>query len=64
MHRHQKGLFFMTEEQYKFLCKWMVDNGNRPLSEIEKEHIKQAIDNAKSPMEMVLSILALLSKNQ
>lgn len=54
----------MTEEQYKFLCKWMVDNGNRPLSEIEKEHIKQAIDNAKSPMEMVLSILALLSKNQ
>lgn len=54
----------MTEEQYKFLCKWMVDNGNRPLSEMDKELIKQTIDNAKSPMEIVLSILALLSKKQ
>lgn len=54
----------MTEEQYKFLCKWMVDNGNRPLSENDKEFIKQAIDNAKSPEEMILSILALLSKNR
>lgn len=52
----------MTEEQYKFLCKWIVDNGNRPLSENDKELIKQAIDNAKSPMEIFLSILALLPK--
>ena len=50
----------MTEEQVKFLCKWMVDNGNRPLTEFEKELIKQAIENAKSPQEMVASILALL----
>lgn len=53
----------MTEEQYKFLCKWMVDNGNRPLSEMDKELIKQTIDNAKSPEQIVLSILALLPKN-
>lgn len=53
----------MTEEQYKFLCKWIVDNGNRPLSEMDKELIKQAIDNAKNPEEMVLSILELLSTN-
>ena len=51
----------MTEEQIKYLCKWMVDNGNRPLTEFEKELIKQAIDNAKSPQEMVASILALLT---
>ena len=51
----------MTEEQVKLLCKWMVDNGNRPLTEFEKELIKQAIDNAKSPQEMVVSILALLT---
>ena len=51
----------MTEEQVKFLCKWMVDNGNRPLTEFEKELIKQAIDNAKSLQEMVASILALLT---
>ncbi len=51
----------MIEEQVKFLCKWMVDNGNRPLTEFEKEVIKQAIDNAKSPQEMVASVLALLT---
>ena len=54
----------MTEEQYKFLCKWMVDNSNRPLSQADKELIKQAIDRAKSPEEIVLSILVLLSQNQ
>ena len=50
----------MNEEQVKALCKWMVDNGKRPLSEIEKEVIKQAIDKSKSPQEMVASVLALL----
>lgn len=50
----------MTEGQYKFLCKWMVDNGKRQLRQEDKELIKQAIDNARSPEEMVLSILALL----
>lgn len=50
----------MTEEQYNFLCKWIVDNANRPLSETEKEILKQAIDNAKSPEEIVLSALTLL----
>lgn len=53
----------MTKEQYKFLCKWMVDNGNRPLSKVEKELIKHAIDKANSPEQIVLSILALLPKN-
>lgn len=51
----------MMEEQVKFLCKCMVDNGNRPLSDLKKEVIKQAIDNAKNPQEMIISILALLS---
>ena len=51
----------MTEEQAKFFAKWMVDNGKRPLTEFEKELIKQAIDNAKSPQEMVASVLALLT---
>lgn len=50
----------MTEEQVKFLCKWIVDNSNRPLNELEKELIKQAIDNSKNPQEMIASILALL----
>ncbi len=50
----------MTEEQVKFLCKWIVDNSNRPLTEFEKELIKQAIDNSNNPQEMVASVLALL----
>lgn len=27
----------MTEEQIKFLCKWIVDNGNSALTDIEKK---------------------------
>ena len=50
----------MIEEQVKVLCKWIVDNSNRPLNELEKELIKQAIDNSKNPQEMIASILALL----
>ncbi len=42
----------------------IVENGNRPLSCFDKELIKQAIDNAKSPEEIVSSILVLLPKNQ
>ena len=32
----------MTEEQLKVLCKWIIDNGDRPLTDIEKELIKQS----------------------
>ncbi len=53
----------MTEEQIKTLCKIAVENSNRPLSAFQKELIKQAIDRAKTPMEMVVAILTLLSQN-
>lgn len=53
----------MTEEQIKTLCKIAVENSNRPLSDVQKELIKQAIDRAKTPTEMVVSILALLTEN-
>lgn len=52
----------MTEEQVKFLCKWMVENGNRPLTSIQKELIKQVIDAAKNPFEMIATVLVLLQK--
>ncbi len=51
----------MTEEQIKFLCKQLVKNSNRPLSDFEKELIKQAIDKAKSVPEMISVILTILS---
>lgn len=53
----------MTEEQIKFLCKLAVENSNRPLSDVQKELIKQAIDRAKTPTEMVIAILTVLSQN-
>ena len=53
----------MTEEQIKTLCKIAVENSNRPLSAFQKELIKQAIDQAKTPMEMVAAILTVLSQN-
>ena len=48
----------MTEEQLKFLCKWIIDNGNRPLSDTEKEMIKQAIDSAKNIQELTAVAVA------
>lgn len=53
----------MTEEQIKTLCKIAVENSNRPLSDFQKELIKQAIDKAKTPTEMVAAILTVLSQN-
>ena len=53
----------MPEEQIKTLCKIAVENSNRPLSVFQKELIKQAIDQAKTPTEMVVAILTLLSQN-
>ena len=53
----------MTEEQIKFLCKLAVENSNRPLSAFQKELIKQAIDRAKTPTEVVAAILMVLTKN-
>ncbi len=51
----------MTEEQIKFLCKQIVEHSNRPLSDFEKELIKQSIDKSKNWLEMINSILAILS---
>lgn len=50
----------MNEEQIKFLCKWMIDHGNRPLTELEKELFKQAIDKAKNTNELAVAIAAAL----
>ena len=37
----------MNEEQFKLMCKQIVDNSNRQLSEMDKELLKQAIDQSK-----------------
>lgn len=48
----------MTEEQIKFLCKWAVQNSQRPLTDEEKEAIKQAIDASKSIEELFMVAFA------
>ena len=50
----------MIEEQIKTLCKWIIDNGNRPLSDSEKELIKQAIDKAKNVEELTTVAIAAI----
>ena len=50
----------MTEEQVKFICKWIVENCNRPLSKWDKELIKQAIDNAKTVEELANVAIATM----
>ena len=50
----------MTEQEIKAICKLAVDNSNHPLTDLDKELLKQVIDNAKSAQEMVVAILTLL----
>ena len=50
----------MTEEQVKYICKWIVENCNRPLNRQEKEIIKQAIDNAKTVEELAEVAIATM----
>ena len=43
----------MTEEQVKLICKWLVENSSRPLTDFEKEMLKQAIDSSKNWEELL-----------
>ena len=43
----------MTEEQVKLICKWLVENSSRPLTDLEKEMLKQAIDSSKHWEELL-----------
>ena len=43
----------MTEEQVKLICKWLVENSSRPLTDLEKEMLKQAIDSSKNWKELL-----------
>lgn len=53
----------MTEQQIKQLCKWAVENSNRPLTDTEKELLKQAIDQAKNINELLVVAIAAASAN-
>ena len=53
----------MTEQQFKILCQWAVDNSNRPLTDAEREIIKQAIDNAKKIEDLLAIALSAATVN-
>jgi len=53
----------MTEQQIKFLCKWAVENSNRPLADAEKEILKQAIDNTKNIEDLLAIALSAATVN-
>ena len=53
----------MTEQQIKFLCKWAVENSNRPLTDAEKEILKQSIDNAKNIEDLLAIALSTATVN-
>lgn len=53
----------MIEDQIKFICKWTVENSNRPLNRLEKEAIKQAIDSAKTVEELASVVIATMMAN-
>lgn len=42
----------MTEQILKDLCKWVLENSNKPLSKEQKELLKHAIDSSKTIEEL------------
>lgn len=46
----------MTEQQYKFIIKQIIDNGYPKLNKTEKEIYKQAVDKTKNYDELLVVI--------
>ena len=44
----------MTEEQIKFICKWLIENSSREFTDLQKETLKRAVDSSKNWEELLL----------
>ena len=51
----------MTEQQVNTMWKLLVDHSNHPLTDLDKELLKQSIDKAKHPLEILAALSAILS---
>ena len=51
----------MTEKEIKDICKLAVEHSNHPLTDLDKELLKQAIDKAEHPVEILATLSAILS---
>lgn len=49
-----EGLDTMTEEQIKFICKWLIENSSREFTDLQKETLKRAVDSSKNWEELLL----------
>lgn len=51
----------MTEQEIKAMCKLAIENSNHPLTKPEKVLLKQVVDKAKHPVEILAALSAILS---
>ena len=51
----------MTEQEIKAMCKLAIENSNHPLTDSDTEALKQVIDKAKHPVEVLAALAAILS---
>ncbi len=50
----------MTEREIKTMYKLAVENSNYPLTDADKEVLKQVIDKAQHPAEILSALSAIL----
>lgn len=48
----------MEEKAFKEMCKWAVDHGNHPLTQQQKEVLKNAIEQSKTLKELFIVAMA------
>ena len=51
----------MTEQEIKIMYKLAVEHSNHPLTDLDKELLKQAIDKAKHPVDILAALSVILS---
>ena len=47
----------MTEDQIKKICKFLIENSNRRITDIEKELLKTAVDQSRNWQELILTMM-------
>ena len=47
----------MNEEQIKAICKFLVEYGNHSLNDMQKELLKQAVDQSHNWQELFLTMM-------
>ena len=50
----------MTEQEVKALCKFVIEQGKRDFTEVEKEILKQAVDQSRNWEELFAVAIASL----